>query len=227
MRDFIGRMKSCGLWVGYSSGDLSAPPPVPLRRSRSRAGQSLIESCLVVAILCLLLFGMLQVSHLYMISEVLDYAATAGARAHSVGFNPFMVQKTIQVAAIPAAGRLLNPALPAANGASPWATHRTGWLWDFALHSNPGSLQFDQIEKQRIPEYLAANWDQLYGYLHYEAWDNLSVKSTIFETADSVEVRVQQNVPVRFPFHQAFYSADDILYEGRATLENHYPLYLQ
>ena len=227
MRDFIRRMKSSWLCAGYLSGGPWAPQPVPLRRGRSRAGQSLIEACLVVAILCLLLFGMLQVSHLYMISEVLDYAATAGARAHSVGFNSFLVQKTIQVAAIPAAGRLLNPALPAANGASAWATHRTGWLWNFALNSNPGSLQFDQLEKPRIPEYLAAEWDQLFGFLHYEAWDNLSVKSTISETADAVEVRVQQNVPVRFPFHQAFYSADDILYEGRATLENHYPLYLQ
>jgi len=227
MRDFIRRMKRCLACAGYSSGGPFAPQPVSIRRCRDRAGQSLIESCLVVAILCLLLFGMLQVSHLYMISEVLDYAATAGARAHSVGFNPFMVQKTIQVAAIPAAGRLLNPAPPAANGVSPWATQHTGWLWNYALNNNPGSQQFDQIEKPRIPEYLAANWDQLYGYLDYEAWDDLSVKSTISETADSVEVRVQQDVPVRFPFHQAFYSADDILYEGRATLENHYPLYLQ
>ena len=198
------------------------------RPSASRAGQSLIESCIVVAVLCLLLFGMLQVSHLYMVSEVLDYAATAGARAHSVGFNPFMVEKTIQTAAIPAAGRLLNPAMDSVALANPvWGTQRVGWLWDFALRSNPGSRQFEQIERVRIPEYLGAEWEQRYGYLNYEAWASHALRSSMFETADSVEARVWLDVPVRFPFHRAFYEADEIPYESAVTMENHYPLYLQ
>jgi len=223
MRDFIGRMKV----RLFSEVRPRAGPLVFPARARRRAGQSLVESCLVVVVLCLLLFGVLQVSHLFMISEVLDYAATAGARAHSVGFNPFMVEKTIRVAAIPTAGRIINPAPPGANGGSPWGVRNTGWLWNFALRSNPGSQLFTQIEKPRIPEYLAADWGQLYGYLDYEAWDNQSIRSTVFETADAVEVRVQQDVPLNFPFHRAFYDGDMISYEGRATLENHYPMYLQ
>ncbi|MCX6996531.1 MAG: pilus assembly protein [Kiritimatiellaeota bacterium] len=199
-----------------------------LRPRGSRAGQRLIESCLVVVVLCLLLFGMLQVSHLYMVSEVLDYAATAGARAHSVGFNAFMVEKTIQVAAIPASGRMLNPSMASVAVANPvWGTQRVGWLWDFALRSHPDSRQFNDIERVRIPEYLGAEWWQRYGYLNYEAWDNHALQAFMFETADSVEARVQLEVPVRFPFHRAFYGADMVPYESKVTMENHYPMYLQ
>ena len=193
----------------------------------SRDGQSLVESCLVVAVVCLVLFGMLQVSHLYMVAEVLDYAATAGARAHSVGLNPFMVDKTVQVAAIPAAGRLLHPAPPDQNAAGIWATHGTGWLWAYAQSSRPVSRLFNQIERTRIPEYLCAEWEQRYGYLWYEAWDSYALRSTFFESAGSVEARVQQEVPVHFPFHRAFYDDDVIPYESKVTLENHHPLYLQ
>ena len=63
----------------------------------------------MVALVCLCFFGVFQISQLFASQEVLNYAAGRGARARTVGFNRFMVYKTIQVGAIPNAGRLVNP----------------------------------------------------------------------------------------------------------------------
>ena len=81
----------------------SSGPPDP------RAGQSLVESCLVIGLTCLLFFGLLQISQLFAAREVLYHAAARGARAKTVGFNRWMVTKAVRVGAIPNAGRMLVP----------------------------------------------------------------------------------------------------------------------
>jgi hypothetical protein len=194
---------------------------------RRRAGQALLESCLVIAILSLVLFGILQVARLHLARETLDYAATAAARARTVGFNDFMVHKVVRVAAIPAAGALLNPEVerePAL--AATWAGTRPGLLWDYALAAAPASPQFE-IERSRVPLYLAAqNGGQLQAILDYELWPQLHY--AVVE-AGSAEVRADTRlaVPLTLPFHRAFYAADEVTLEGRADLENHASLYLE
>ena len=51
--------------------------------------------------ICVIFMGIFQVSQLAVAREVLHHAAARGARARSVGFNAFMVQKSVRVAAIP------------------------------------------------------------------------------------------------------------------------------
>ena len=134
----------------------------------SRSGQSLIESCFVIAILCLVLFGGVQISQFYMAREVLNHAAACGARARAVGFNDFMVQKTIRVAAIPLAGQLVQPRYTAAPPLVIPAQHYLGVVWDEALQFNGKAPQTD-IEKNQIPFYLdAADWGEAAGYLDYQ-----------------------------------------------------------
>ena len=170
-----------------------------------RAGQSLIESCLVLAIVCLAFFGVFQISQLFAAQEVLHYAAGRGARAKVVGFNQFMVFKTIRVGAIPNAGRLCNPA----TGGGPAAQHA--------------------METARIPLYMGAeNQGELGAILDYEDWATIHYNGLPAPLADgTLRLDIGQTVPLdKYPFHRAFYAADSLDMTGTSYLDNHYPLYL-
>lgn len=172
----------------------------------SRSGQALIESCLVLIIVCLAFFGVFQISQLFARQEVLHYAAARGARAKVVGFNRFMVFKTIRVGAIPNSGRLVNPA------------HRGGPAVQHA------------IEAARIPLYMGAeDAGELDPILNYEDWDSPQDVRQLSETAlgdGTLRLEVEQQVPFRYPFHRTFYAADTVDLTGESCLDNHYTLYL-
>jgi hypothetical protein len=178
--------------------------------------------------MCLLLFGLLQISNLFAAREVLDYAAVAAARARAVGFNDFMVHKVHRVAAIPSAGRMTNPFFDRTGSlADRWRTERPGELWDFALASSPTSPQYD-IEASRIPLYLGAErWGELNPILDYEDWDTIRLSRLLETASDTIQAVVRQDVPLRHPFHRAFYAADFVEERGEAEIDNHYPLYLE
>lgn len=200
-----------------------------MRSTHGRSGQSLIESALVVALMSLILFGLLEIARLFMAREVVNYAATVGARAHAVGFNDFMIFKTIRVAAIPAAGKIVTPQVAFTDpNAGLWQTRTPGYLWDFAVGSaSPASLQYSQIEQSRIPLYLGAeNMAQLDPILDYEDWNNQFFNSYA-SGGDQVSTSVRQDVQLKFPFHSAFWAADEVREAGDATQDSHYPLYLQ
>ena len=169
----------------------------------SRSGQSLIESCLVLILICILFFGLFQISQLLAAQEVLNYAAGRGARAKTVGFNRFMVHKTVRVGAIPNAGRMLNPA----PGGGPAREHTA--------------------EAARIPLYLGAdNWGQLDAILDYEAWDTVHQPQPLGLADGTVQVSLEQDVPLRYPLHHLFYAADQVKLRGEVAIDDHYPLYL-
>ncbi len=196
---------------------------------RRRKGQALIETCLVLILLCLILFGALQVSRLFAAREILDYAAARGARAQTVGFNRFMVEKTIRVGAIPNAGQLTSPdyAGPLSSaGEHDWSVAGGGARWSFALSAAPASPQ-QALESARIPLYLGATLHgHLSAILDYDRWDSLTYR-TSGNNGAQIQVRVNQEFPLAFPLHRAFYAADSIPMEGRCDLENHASFYLE
>lgn len=194
----------------------------------SRDGQAMLESCIVVALMSLLLFGLMEVARLFMGREVLHYAASVGARAHAVGFNDFMIFKTVRVAAIPVAGKLAHPVVAAANPAVGEFQRRAkpGDQWDYAVSAHPGSTQYDQLEASRIPLYLGAErWGELGAILDYEDWDQQGLYSQS-DGAYQVNTSVRQDVQLKFAFHRAFWGADEITEAGDVTMDGHYQLYL-
>lgn len=200
----------------------------------NRSGQSLIESCIVIGILCLLLMALFQLSQLFMAQEILHYAAGRGARAKTVGFNEFMVFKTIRVGTIANAGRMTAPEIAAQTPAS----------LILQLGTNPSSPNYFEtkslgsyvktpvaqraLERARIPLFLASDWyGQLSAILDYEDWDNINYSYTEQAYPPQLDLHVHQHFPLKFPFHQLFYADDYIPFTGRATIDNHYPLYLE
>jgi hypothetical protein len=178
--------------------------------------------------MCLLLFGLLQVSHLFAAREVLDYAAVAAARARAVGFNDFMVHKVHRVASIPNAGRLENPIFERSGSlVDRWRSDRPGALWAFSLASAPSSPQYG-IEQSRIPLYLGAErWGELQPILDYEDWDTVRLSRMLDTASETVHATMRQDVPLRHPFHRAYYAADEVEARGEAELDSHYSLYLE
>ncbi|MBP7275865.1 MAG: pilus assembly protein [Kiritimatiellae bacterium] len=204
---------------------------IPSRRRRS--GQALVESCVVIALICLIFFGLFQLSQLYAARAVLTQAASAGARARMVGFNDFMVYKVIRTAAIPNAGRMTHPQSPTSAGGLDWGAARPGEALDYALYAGtPGSPSLE-LERSRIPNYLyATRWGELTGILGYERWDGIRY----FENSSDeyVLLGVRQDYPLMFPMHRTFYAADEVPLRGDgvgvseyAAREKHYPLFLE
>jgi hypothetical protein len=212
----------------------------PVSLKSSKRGQSLIEACLAMGVICVVFFGLFQISQLAAAREILHHAAARGARAKTVGFNEFMVAKAIRVAAIPNAGRMVVPIFINENLELQQMvqTQGPGELWDNVLsNTDPSSLQ-QNLESARIPEYMGSeNWAQADFILDYDDWDSIGwTFPSLVPDGTLLEVHVSQHYPLRIPLHRVFYAPEPVIIDGYpvdtvdldgyATIENHYPLYL-
>lgn len=193
----------------------------------SRAGQSLIEACIVIIFICLILFSALQISQLYAAQEVIAYAAGRAARAEAVGFNKFMVYKIYRVGAIPNAGRMTTPgpAGPYSSSAGiDWTVGNGISLWDNAMAAAPIS-PLAAVERSSIPLYLGSEyWGYLSAILDYDEWDTLDYSS--IRTPGQITATVSQNYPLNDPFRFLYYPGDMVPIESSCSLENHAWCYL-
>ena len=125
--------------------------PCLLRRT-NEGGQSIVESCLVIILVCLIFFGFLQVALLYNDERVLQFASFAAARSATVGFNQDTFTRAYRAAAIPASGTNL-----AAKGLGP--------------------KELLGLERIGIPLYL--NNDPV-ANLNYDYWDSMDMTPQIY-----------------------------------------------
>jgi hypothetical protein len=212
---------------------------MPLKGSRD--GQSLIETCAALALICLIFTALLQIADLFAAREVLKHAAARGVRAKTVGFNWWMVEKTIRVASIPNAGKMIVPDYDAARPAlsAMLADQTAGHLertWSFALAATPTAPQYS-MERARIPLYLGSENDaRAHNILDYKGWDGIhSMHGLPFIPPSDTEVlptmvnvRVEQKYNLwSNNLHQAFIAADFINLSAEDSMECHYDLYLQ
>ena len=86
------------------------------RGGKTESGQAVIESLFTMIVLCLLLFGLLQVFQIAVANLMTSYAAFTANRSYVVGFSdddgPWyreLVHKSARVAAIGASGKRIFP----------------------------------------------------------------------------------------------------------------------
>lgn len=205
----------------------------------------MIESCIVIVFLCLLFLGLFQLIHAYVARDILYHAAARAARAKTVGFNRWMVEKTMRVAAIPNAGSLTQPVLATTDQtlANALATlKKPGALWDFALQSTPQSPTI-AVELARIPDYLASGDEgSAEAILDYADWGTIlpptiSSSSSIAidpASAGTITALVQQPYDLLLPLEalgagslgMASQNPGQITLGANYTIEANYPLYL-
>lgn len=112
------------------------------RRNGAR-GQSALESLLCMIVLCLVLFGLLQIFNLAVAKFLTYYSAYRTSRSYSVGFADYLLDRSAQVAAIGASGKIVEP-------------NNRGYT---------GLVQQFGAESFMIPEYINGT-----SWLEYEFW---------------------------------------------------------
>lgn len=121
----------------------------------SESGQTIVESVLTLLILCLILFGLLQIFHLSIAQMLTDYSAFCTARSYSVGFDDYLVGRTSRVAAIGASGHMTYPEDSTSNSA----------------------LELLAEEEIRIPEYIQGD-----RWLNYQYWHGNTLEDNEYDS---------------------------------------------
>lgn len=170
----------------------------------ARSGQAMIESIVVLFFLCLVFFAVYEYANLLTAHTVLDYAAARAARARTVGFNDFMVTKTVRVATMATAGRCLTQ------------SESGGPLSTGTLVSRMGSY----LECESEGDTRAI--------LDFDLWDGGHLGWSCSEPGGDVSdltLRVWQRRPLYGSVDEADASLHSL--EGVAEIEGHAPFYLQ
>ena len=161
----------------------------------------MVETVVVMFFLCLVFFLVYEYANLLTAHTVVNYAAARAARARTVGFNDFMITKTVRVATASVAGECLSQD-------------------DLGDDLSTGAIV------SRMGSYLETeNEADTKGILDFELWEPAKLGWTADEPGgDNAELtmRVWQRRPL-------YDSDDEELREvrGEAGIESHYPLYLQ
>ncbi len=197
----------------------------------------------MIALLCLILFGILQVVYLVAARNIINYSAVATARSASIGMNDFMLFKVSRYTTIATAG-------PAR---TPYGLERLqpegddmGSQWSNAISRkrNPSSA-LGQYEVGVYESYHQSGVAAHNLILDYDNWqrNETRVEFSVEEDAklDMIHVRVEQYIPLTLPLARVFFghysTAKAIrglelgvypakLMSAEVTMEDHAKLYL-
>ena len=201
----------------------------------------MVESLVMMLVICQLFFGLFQLAHGFANREILRHAAARAARARTVGFNHWMVTKVMRVAAIPNAGRMLQPEETFVDAPLRQAvdTLGPGALWDWALAATPDASRA-VFERARIPDYLASENSARASYiLDYERWDDIDGSGLGGGAGGTLghwmRIRLEQEYPLSILVRGLYdwvgvltpqLDSGTLTLRGEYEIEGHYPLYL-
>lgn len=80
-----------------------------VRPRSGERGSTMIEAVICMLVICLILFGLLQIFYVTAAQMVTDYSAFRAARSETVGFNEEIVAREGRLKAIAASGRMRFP----------------------------------------------------------------------------------------------------------------------
>ena len=174
------------------------------KRPCSRKGQAMLESIIALVFLFIIFFLVLDYAELLKTRTVMDYAAARGARARAVGFNDFMVTKTLRIASMSVAGRCLTTEL---TGGFPSAAF---------LNSRAGS--YLETESESYTK----------GILDFELWDSGKFSWNAIESYNGRQGDVVLQVRQLHPLLSSLPGGvDESVVRGEAKMESHYRYYLK
>ncbi|MDF7807717.1 pilus assembly protein [Pontiellaceae bacterium B12219] len=208
-------------------------------KQEAKEGAAMVEACLVMIMLCLILFGFLQLSHVIMSGNVLRYTAFATARAASVGLNPEMQERVSLYASIPTAGANANPTTGSGNL---FDNHSIGEQMDYAVSRKNTPIDYPGSYEVFVKEAFHTAADNEYRtVLNFENWETgrTRVQGSTQSSGGVITSTLQQDLPLTFPFASVFtgHLGNSVVLNGRtypafemrfsASLEDHGAYYLQ
>lgn len=183
----------------------------------------MVESCLVIALLCLILFGILQVSHLIASRNVINYTAITTARAAAVGLNDFMLHKVSHYTSIPLAGPVKTPS---GFKAERPRGKKMGAMWDNAIaRRNAPAPDLGQYEVAVKEAYHLASPGLFKSILDYDNWqdDATDVHFSHSRRDEIITLSITNTVPLVFPFSRVFFGHLDPVKVTRGEHVAEYP----
>ncbi|MBR2427710.1 MAG: pilus assembly protein [Lentisphaeria bacterium] len=200
-------------------------------------GSAIIESLMTIMVLMLILFGLMQLFHVYLADNVAKFASFRGARSAAVGFADYLVNREAKIQAIPASGPMTAYRTSAEFGSaySQFYYERTmvprfmaGEQWlNYEYWGNSNELYHADY---RCPSYglLKGSGDSA---LNCECCDSCDVPSAVVgcnRFGDRVTVNFEfRNYPFRMPMYHAFTNEDSIDINAKTQLTNHSDSYLR
>ena len=169
----------------------------------------------MISLICLFLFGLLEVSNLYLHHELVHYASSCGARSVTVGLDDLMVRKSMYVALLPISGVSLTR-----NAGSD--------MWDYAL-ANRAESSAAEDELKVIPVYLDSDSGYATGVLNYDEWANLDTAIVADLASDLVHTKIEKTETLRHAFSRWIFGVTKINFgdDSYYQIENHAGLYLE
>ena len=191
------------------------------KKTHLQRGSSIVEGVIAILLICLILFGLLQVFLIYTAQEFTDYASFRTARSISVGFNDTLAKVEARTRAIPVSGTVLTP-----------SELKTSSYKEFFTSSSykQGDGVYDYYYRLRR---AIRNYMEGYRYLECEYWmgDNsyeTKLEAKLIRQNNRVTSEVKfENYPLRLPFAQAFVSERIQDISATVDLKNHSSLYLE
>lgn len=213
-------------------------PPTASGPPRHKSGQALLESFGIIMLLCLILFGMVQLTLMLIADEVIQHSAVASTRARAVGLNRFMVEKVSLVTSIPNAGELLNYDVAPESFDNWHYNNNAGSSYESMYEDEENAGDYESKFRvplteagtvvARIPYFLGAqNRGLMYGFLDYSDWDTVSYPIYSTSGDETVSISIRQNYPLRMPFLRAFSDSNEINIRKEALYADHAEYYLE
>ncbi len=231
---------------------ITKPDGSGCRKQHLQQGASIVEGVIAILLICLILFGLLQVFLLYTAQEFTDYAAFRTARSLSVGFNDSLAKVEARTRAIPVSGKILEPPeLSASFFEETFGKGSTFTTSDY--RQNNDVYDYYYRLRRAILHYMEG-----YRYLECEYWfsgrgssgssggsvstnvthnngnnnDNISdytsLTATFRRRNESVSAEVKfEKYPMRLPFAKAFVPERLLDISSTVDLKNHSNLYLE
>ena len=164
----------------------------------------MLESIIALFFLVFVFFLVLDYAELLKTRTVLDYAAARGARARAVGFNDFMVTKTVRIATMPVAGECYTAK-------------------ELGRYPDAGFLI------SRSGSYLESEYEnETKGILDFELWNPCKLSWSAVESCNGQQGDVYLTVRQRHPLLSGIRSCcNEVTVEGKAQTESHYCFYLK
>jgi hypothetical protein len=197
------------------------------QRSHRKQGSSLVETCIVIALLCLILFGLFQVSYVVSSRNIISYSAMVAARAAAVGLDEEMVQTVLHYTTIPTAGPMVHPDQKAFRRSRPDG-ETVGEQWDNALagdeevRSEIGAYEAAMVEEFHRRDYPLA----VLNYANWSPEGEVRIVSDFDESdydEEILEVTVSQKLPLTYPFARVFFWHLPLVEVARGNRSEEYP----
>ncbi len=188
-------------------------------RSRSgERGSTMIEAVICMLIICLILFGLLQIFYITAAQMITDYSAFRAARSETVGFKEEIVEREGRLKAIAASGRMRFPIdmTSASNDSYPYSSAVEQFYWErLAI--------IDYMEMRRTLKYEYWSPD-------YNVNENYSTSYTVTSSPQGDTFTAYAtflDYPWIMPMRRAFVTDGSLNIEGKAELSRQSTMYLE